>query len=175
MKQSQDRMNQITSLVAIMISVIAMVLSIVEVSAMREQQRADVWPYLEITQHYTSEGFALRVTNKGVGPALVNSAALFDGDQEITDLIDFIERTVGSDNAFGYEAYSSRSVDNGVMAAGESVDLFSVEWTDASRLLVERWSTQSGIDYRVCYCSIHEDCWRTALSMERAETTRQCR
>ncbi|MEL7310761.1 MAG: hypothetical protein AAFN07_04580 [Pseudomonadota bacterium] len=175
MKQSQDRMNQITSLVAILISVIAMVLSIVEVSAMREQQRADVWPYLEITQHYTSEGFALRVTNKGVGPALVGSASMFDGDRRISDLTAFIAETVGEDQAFGYEAYGSRSVQNAVMAAGESVDLFSVGWTDASRLLLERWTAENNIDYRVCYCSIHEDCWRAALSMERAESAQQCR
>ena len=175
MKQAQDRMNQITSLVAIVISVVAMVLSIVEVSAMREQQRADVWPYLEIMQNYSEDGFALRITNKGVGPALVDSGALYDGEREIDDLDAFIAETVGAENAFGYETYRSRGIVNAVLAAGESVDLFAVDWTEETQLLLKLWTEERAIDYRVCYCSIHDQCWRTSLSTARAVSARRCR
>jgi len=174
MKRSENRMNQITSLLAIAISVVAMLVSILEVSAVREQQRADVWPYIELGQSYSESGFRLQAINKGVGPALVGEVALYRGDTLVETVDQLILDTVGPENAFGYELYGAANISNSVMAAGEENDLFRVPWEDRTRLLIQRWQQGDPIDIRLCYCSIHNDCWNTSLLQQQPEPTDQC-
>lgn len=174
MSDKQDRMNQMTSLFAILISVIAMVVSIMEISAIREQQRADVWPYILISQHFTAEGFELRASSKGVGPALVGDLKMLYNGEAVTDLNQLIVDTIGEENAFGYDLYGSSDISNSVMAPGDQAALFRVPWTDESRLLLQRWQ-QGSLNVELCYCSIHDDCWATDMLGAQAKPTAVCR
>ena len=165
-------MNQMTSLVAILISVAAMVVSIVEVAAVRDQQKAEVWPFIQVGPLYNSEGFALMASNKGVGPALVERLVLSVDGKPVDDLDQLIIDTVGAENAFSYDLYGTRDVTDEVLAPGESAALFRVPWETRTRLLVDRLGGRFEID--ICYCSIHEDCWQVSVTEPRPESVRAC-
>ena len=170
-KQS-SRLNLATSLVAIAISIVAMLVSLVEVSAMRTPQRAEVWPYIDLATGYNSDGFYLRLENKGVGPALMHEVQLFRGSEPVTDLDAFVLDVVGPDDAFSYDTYLSSNPSNSVVAPGEVSTLFGVPWEPRTRRFVENVGTD--IDVTACYCSIHEDCWRASLLASRPEPVDRC-
>ncbi|MEM7612210.1 MAG: hypothetical protein AAF270_11045 [Pseudomonadota bacterium] len=173
-EKKNSRLELGTSLLAIAISVVAMGVSLFEVSAMRSQQRAEVWPYIELSQRFNNEGFELQLSNKGVGPALMADVNLTNDGQAITDLDAFIAATVGDENAFSYDVYRVGDPANRVIAAGEQVTLFAVPWEPRTRLLIERWGAQS-IDIVACYCSIHEECWRAKMSERQSQPAERCR
>ncbi|MEO6690601.1 MAG: hypothetical protein ABIS07_04735, partial [Dokdonella sp.] len=68
------------SMVAVGVSVFALVLGAYQTRLMQSQARASVWPYLSIGYTYSSntdkEGFIWTVNNNGVGPAKVEYVTL---------------------------------------------------------------------------------------------------
>ena len=115
------RFNRLFTLAALILSIAAIFVSLMEVSAMRTQQKATVWPSISLQQGYNSEGFQLSLTNKGVGPALLGDLALYLGSTEISDVDRAILNTLGEERAFSYDVYSMNNPSGGVVAAGESV------------------------------------------------------
>lgn len=59
-----------------------------------------------------------------------------------------------------------------VMSPGEVVTLFGVPWEPRTRRFTK--ALGDGFDVRACYCSIHEECWQTALSQARPEPVARC-
>ena len=64
------------SLTAIALSVFALLVSVLEVSAIRDEQRVQVWPFIELELSYSAEGFELRASNKGIGPARIRGITM---------------------------------------------------------------------------------------------------
>ncbi len=170
--RSRMDLNAIATIGAVILSVVAICISLLEVHTLRAQQRVSVWPYLQIEQRYNSEGFQMRLTNKGVGPALVSDVELLL-DGEPMELDPLILALVGEENAFSYEFYNASDPSNSVMSAREEVRLFRVTWDDRTRLLAERW--QGRVDIAVCYCSIHDDCWRAKFSQSQPDDVKTCK
>ncbi|MEN1728500.1 MAG: hypothetical protein AAGJ52_08665 [Pseudomonadota bacterium] len=150
------------SLVAIGLSIAALFISVMEVLAVKDEQRAEVWPYLEVSQSYSQDGYALKVTNKGIGPARVRSASLLLDGEPVNDLNRAILETLGPENAFGYDTYFSSNPAPGVMSPDEEVTIFGVPWNDRTRLLTEAWNGRAQVE--VCFCSVYDECWKTSLN-----------
>lgn len=167
-----SRINRLASAFAVVLSLVAVFVSFAEVSSERAQQRASVWPYIEIVESYSDEGFRIRLTNKGVGPALMGDVKLMFNGEPVRDLDQLIADTLGPEDAFSYDRYSSSNPSNSVMAAGEASILFGVKWDSETRRLLAAWDGK--VDIATCYCSIHEDCWATSLSSGKTERTERC-
>lgn len=167
-----SRFNRLFTLAALILSIAAIFVSLMEVSAMRTQQRATVWPSVSLHQGYNSEGFRLTLTNKGVGPALLGDVKLFLGQREITDIDALILETLGEEKAFSYDLYLMSDPSKSVVAAGDTINLFSVPWEDRTRELVNAWAPS--IDIKTCYCSIHGDCFETSLLSAQQIRTESC-
>lgn len=158
---------------AVVLSLAALFVSLAEVSSERAQQLASVWPHIEIGESYSDKGFTLRMTNKGVGPALMGRLILrFDG-QEITDIDQLIVDTLGAEDAFSYERYGMSDPSNSVVAPADQINLFSVDWDADTQRLIQAWNGR--IDISTCYCSIHNDCWETSLNSAVNQRTETCR
>lgn len=166
------RFDRIIAALALGLSIAALLVSLVEVSAVRSQQRATAWPYVEIVQSYSESGFNLYLMNKGVGPALMSDVEMIKDGQVVTDLDELILETLGPEDAFSYDLYRTSDPSNTVISAGESVSLFSVPWEPRTRKLVQLWG--QSIDIRTCFCSIHKECWQTSLQKSNTERTRSC-
>lgn len=148
------------SLVAIVISLSALGVSVLEVTSLQDQQKASVWPYLELTQSYSGQGFEVTIANKGVGPALLGEIGFVYDDQKLSntnDLDALIEQVVGPERAFSYDTYRSNNASNSVLAPGDETTLFAVPWNPNTRAFVE--GVGGKISVQGCYCSVYDQCW----------------
>lgn len=158
----------IVSLLAIGLSICALLVSVFEVSAIRDEVRFQVWPFVSVGTGYSSEGFQVRLENKGVGPAKIRAIEYsWDGQpvqaERRSDVLnELVRRAVGDEEAFDYGFYRMSDPEGGVMSADESTSLFAVPWTDTTRVLADRWGRSLFVT--VCYCSVYEDCWVAELN-----------
>ncbi len=164
--------NRMASFGAVLISSMALGVSILEVNAMKAQQRAMTWPFVCIKNTYSSDGFKLLLENKGVGPAVVANVDITYQGQSYRNLDALIINTVGEDEAFGYDVYRGSNPSGSVIAAGEEVTLFSVPWEERTEKLLAAWD--NSVIVSACYCSIQDDCWVSRLGQNMAEKVKTC-
>jgi hypothetical protein len=169
-----DRSDLLAAL-ALLISFASMWLSISELRIMREeanlmrsQQKASVWPYLDVTASFAYAD-EIRVTyaieNKGIGPALVNKIRFLENGKEIssdyTAILDLLLSTLAAQGDINEKNVNlSTGINNNVvLSPGEKMVLLS--------LVVDRFDEdQVGVvqffrshSFSVCYSSIYEDSW----------------
>lgn len=161
------------AIAAIIISLTAMLVSLLEVNTSRAQQRAAVWPHMEIVQSFQESGYRLLVTNKGVGPALMGDIVLLYEGEPVTSLDELILNTVGEENAFSYDRYSSTDPSGRVMAPGETTTLFGVDWDPITRAMLFDWNGK--VDVQTCYCSINQECWSVSYVERTTKPTNSCK
>lgn len=171
-KKSGWDKSQLASGFAVILSLISLFVSVMELSSIQDQQRANVWPYLQMTGSYTQDGFAIELQNKGVGPALVNEFVLSYKGETYQELDKMILASVGEEDAFSYDVYKAANPSQSVIASGENLILFSVPWEIRTRKLIEQWNDNANIS--ICYCSIHEECWQTELSQRSNQLVKSC-
>ncbi len=146
---------------ALALSVAALLVSVLEVSAIRAEQRVQVWPYVQLDTRYSADGYAIIATNKGIGPARVRSMEIsFDGEV-VDDLDQLIVDSIGAENAFSYELYKTSNPTRSVMSPDEGISLFAVPWEDRTRRLADVWAGRASV--ALCYCSVYDDCWQAQL------------
>lgn len=147
----------VVAISAVIISLCALGVSIFQTRIMKQQQAHSVWPHLQV---YNSNlnGLELTLENKGVGPALVNEVEYsFDGKttHKINELIEMIfaaDGTVSPDSTINFR-YSH--IENLVLAPNDSHLLLDIKYPEAK--IVNRAFDKIG--FRLCYCSIEEECW----------------
>jgi len=161
------------AITAIVLSICALLVSVLEVSAIRDEQRIQVWPYIDLASRYNSEGFFIEATNKGIGPARVRSLEMFLDDEPVDDLDSMIVQVLGKKNAFSYDVYKSSNPSRSVLSPGDMSTLFSVPWTPQTRQLTENMSGTFSLT--LCYCSVYDDCWLARLNDGEPESVSRCR
>jgi len=157
---------------ALALSVTAILVSLLEVSTVRSHVKATVWPHLSLDTQSSADGTTIQLKNKGVGPALVQDIVMKLDGKVMTDIETAIIDTLGADTLVQNKSYKQADVSNQVVAAGETVDLFSIVSSDDTDELMRIWSSQ--LDIQMCYCSIQEDCWTTYLIAKATVSADQC-
>jgi len=160
------RFETVGSIAAIVVGVIALFVSWDQARVMRQDIRASVWPALQIDGFTdTSTGglaVGLRITNAGVGPALIERISIYERGELVSDL-DEVERRVGGAADLSYQAATGR-----ILAAGAVLEPFVFRFAPggapdsltgdidprvASGALTDAWEVE------VCYCSSLGQCW----------------
>ena len=171
------RFETVGSIAAILVGVIALFVSWDQARVMRLQQHAQVWPALQIDGYQSVDGdrslIGLRITNAGVGPAVVEHVALTRMGQATDDISPILARLPE-----GFETSWSTMIGR-VVAAGDFVEPFAFSWpsdalgADGRAALAEEWMSW---DVTVCYCSVFERCWlaRTTGVGARPEAVSRC-
>ncbi len=162
----------ILSIVAIVMSIGALLVSVFEVSAIRDEQRVQVWPYVAVSTHYSSDGFKLHAVNKGIGPARIRTVDITYEGEPVDDIDQLIVDTVGEADAFSYDLYRASDISQSVMSPEEDRTLFGVPWEPRTRRLSEDWSGK--IDVAVCYCSVYDECWESRLNAGEPTPVARC-
>ncbi|MFD2586771.1 hypothetical protein ACFSQJ_07505 [Croceitalea marina] len=142
---------------ALIISVLALVVSIYEANLLKAQQKATVWPYFSISQGYNSEGFSIYGLNNGTGPALINSVEVSFNGQSVTNYLDLLNK-VSPETTIGYNQIKQGVLNNTVLKAGEERLLFFIAWSDETRKIVEKMNEEE-VSIIVQYCSVLDECW----------------
>ncbi len=86
------RPQSLIALSAVLLSVCGVFIATYEATLVRRQQRASVWPHLEVAASMSRERVELWVKNVGIGPARVRTAAVSQGGETRKDWADLIRR-----------------------------------------------------------------------------------
>ncbi|MCB2112407.1 MAG: hypothetical protein KDD85_02530 [Parvularculaceae bacterium] len=173
------------SIVAMVVGVSALFVAWDQAQVMRAQQHASVWPLIntEFTVDPSPEGLALEmsVSNRGVGPALIESASLLVNGEPVAGRAALLNSIFGDNQPAGSASLVGSSLESNALGAGESVQLFRMTWqaneenVAAFSALGQRYINGEGADIRleICYCSVFNRCY-VSFEEGRPKTVRSC-
>lgn len=147
-----SRWEQVTGVVALIVGVVAMIISAYTAYVQRSQARLSAWPHL--TLFWSDPGNHMSVANKGVGPAIIKRVDLTLDDQPLRTWDELLTRALGP----GKHDHGWSSVDGSVLTATETVDALTVGSDAEFKTLL---NMRGRINLRICYCSVYDDCWQT--------------
>jgi hypothetical protein len=152
---STERFQTIGTALAIIISLAAMFISIYEASILKSQQTSMVWPYLDLSQQYDNNGFAIEISNKGTGPAIITSVQV-DYKGLPVESIDVLMDSLNPNRTFGYDILRNSTLGNQVFMSGEKRIVFGLPYNDETRVVQ---SNLGKVRIRIGYKSVLEEHW----------------
>lgn len=156
------RFETVGSIAAIVVGVAALFVSWDQARVMRAQQHASVLPAIQIDGYWgeyeDGARFGVRVSNNGVGPAVIRHVGLSRDGETMRD--GSVLAQMFPDGA----DFSWSSMNGRILAAGSIVEPFSVSLPDGvseaeGSALVADWVRW---DMDICYCSVFDRCWITS-------------
>ena len=150
---------------AVVLSLCGLFISLYEASLIREQQRASVWPNVEVGVSFTNERFQFNASNTGIGPARIEAARLTYRSETIDQWTTLVGRV--AEVPIDSVGITFSVLGGGVMPAESRETIFEIDVDrPAERTVVDSvWQAmQDGdIDITVCYCSVYGECWKSSL------------
>ena len=155
------------ALSAVVLSVCGLFISIYETSLIREQQRASVWPNVEIQPSIRNDSLKIFVQNSGIGPArIMNASVSYQGEvkDNWADVINSFN--FRSDEMSDYQSLIQGSV---LPPDSEQEMIFRVASSAENpqtnlAIQIGRSILQENLNITICYCSVYDECWTTQLS-----------
>jgi hypothetical protein len=149
--QLRGRWNweQVTAVSALVIGVVAMVISAYTAYLQRNQARLAAWPHV---QFGVGADFRLTVANKGVGPALVKRVDVRLDGQPLQNWAQLLAATAGP----GQHAFNHTTLNRMVLTAGESAVVLELPDADVRQKVQ---AARARITSELCYCSVYDECW----------------
>ena len=151
-----DMLQSAGTLIALVISIIAMITSIYEANILKEQQRSMVWPYLGVGTNYSDKGFSASVYNNGTGPAIVKSVEVRVDSKPVENMLEMVN-TLMPENNLGYDILRQNKVNQYVFRPGEEVELIGFSWNEETRKLAELMNAK--VQLVICYESVMGESW----------------
>lgn len=157
------------AVVATLVGLLALVVSGYTAHIQRQQVRAQVWPYLLVSNDDPRQ--AIEVLNKGVGPALVRGVQVWiDGRPQRS--WNAALRTLG----IPPHGYQNSTLNDNVLSPGEQMTWIRIANPDM--YLRFRAAYRSRIGVAACFCSTLGDCWvyshRTPGGRPEQHDVKQC-
>lgn len=150
--------NAMVTLAAILVSVCALAVSVYQAKIMRDTQQASVWPFVEVLPSNSQRGAWLGVTNKGIGPAIIQTVQVeIDGNTYQTWQEIFDDLMPNDSLDFVWSSVTGR-----VLAPNEEVRAIQMNPADARRI----GGVMQQMKFEVCYCSVYGTCWQTDLGQQ---------
>ncbi len=155
--------DKILTFVALFISCLALVVSIVQTRILQKQSQAAVWPRIDILNSYSKEHYKIFVANQGVGPAIIKHIEYAYEDtltHRIVDLIKYIARNDESKNESSKLSFNlgyAEILKGRVLKPSESLEIFNAK-DSVSLRLAHKYLEK--VDIKIDYCSIYDNCWR---------------
>ncbi|HEV7491353.1 MAG TPA: hypothetical protein VGO25_11135 [Rhodanobacteraceae bacterium] len=175
MRNRRPMLSNITSGVALSVSVFALALGAWQTRLMQSQARASVWPYLSIGYTFNSDtdqnAFIWRIDNNGVGPARVQRVSLtLDGRPmkhwtEVLIALGFKGKLhLSTSSAAGEVIPPSLNRETAI----EAIHINDRDVGTAFKNAVERFKMD------ICYCSVYDDCWIAHWQMSKVDPVERC-
>lgn len=185
-RTGRPHFDAIVSIAAIFISAVSLYVAIEHGKTERDLVAANVWPFPRaiLSNGYDlKSSIAIGVSNGGVGPAKIQSYELFYRGQPVTSGLDLLRKCCGLAGgqaavkaAFPVGTYNS-IVDNTVLRPGEDNPVLRVPRSPGAAAITDQLaqvSVLTKITFRVCYCSVLDQCWISDLRSTRTQPVRQC-
>jgi hypothetical protein len=144
---------------AVVISVCALVVSVVQTRIARQQQTASVWPRLMLSGDVLERNFSINIVNQGVGPAIIRSVSIAHQGKSYDDLGQLLLNTVGREGSGYFMATLEPEM---VLKSGDEINLFALTRGDESmsfrlRDIVFR---DDSFRFEVVYSDVYGNCWK---------------
>lgn len=123
---------------------------------MRQQQRVNHFPYLDLKLNYDGEGFSISLRNNGTGLARIESMRIHEDERYYTSWLEYVEAKLPDSLVFGYETLRANTVNEEIIVPNTEVVLFGVPWNEATRRLEPLLRE---VEYRICYASLLDEYW----------------
>lgn len=175
----------VASIMAMLIGASALFVAWDQAQIMRKQQHASVIPILNVSGGFSSARNAhvmtVSIRNDGIGPAIIESAALTIAGEDVQGWPDLRERFLPEPLRAHYDTSLDSTI--GVLAAGERSEAIRISWPrgegrdEAFEALKARVFSSPGDNavFSVCYCSVFDRCWRAgAGDRARPEPVKRC-
>jgi hypothetical protein len=172
--------------VALLVSLISLWVGVRTEQANREMVDANQrmvaaasWPFLQLDSGNEPENgkptISLALQTAGVGPAKIRTFELFWKGKAYPNAKALIEACCASRQPKRW-GMSTTPPKDFVLRAGDSRRFIGFPLTDDN---VEMWKEFdrvrfSELSYRVCYCSVFDECWVTHLTSLKAQPVKQC-
>jgi hypothetical protein len=156
---------------AVVISGISLWIAIDTEDTNRKLVAAASWPYVQMFDSTHGSGgqleLSLNIGNAGVGPAKIETFELFWNGKPYRSSEDLLKNCCGYERSpaqpDSYTAPTSllgTSVPTGVLRPGSTVPIIKYPLTPTNVATWHAFSSQrEKISYRVCYCSVFNECW----------------
>ena len=139
--------SNITVTIALVTSVFALIVSIYEATIMQSQQKAMVWPHVNIRQQHNSQGFGFVARNNGIGPALISSMEVRLNGSAVENFNDLLD-VINPDRTFGYNILKMENFNGTVLATGEERLLFGIPYNDETWPITQKlYDTEMIVEY----------------------------
>jgi hypothetical protein len=148
--EPRARWNAVAAIVASLIGLMALLVSGYTAYVQRQQVRAQVWPFL-IVGNYDPE-YAIKVLNKGVGPAIVRSVQFWVDDKPQPDWKHVLTAldTSTKDNLIS-------TLSGNVLSPGETVTAIKMSDSDVYHRVRDAMRSRAAME--ICFCSTLDECW----------------
>jgi len=170
----------VVAVVALFVSIVSLWIGVRTENANEQLVAASSWPFLQIQVDNADPDAKLdlqfRVANAGVGPAKVESFEVFWKGVPFRTADELLGRCCGykvvlatSPEAKNHTPLIIGTVQGVVLRAGDTATFIHY------RLNADNFTVWTALDkardqmtYRICYCSVLDECWRTDTQSERA-------
>jgi hypothetical protein len=158
------RLDLVIAVCALLISSLATLASWWQTRIIQDQLSAQVWPYLSISTTLDSDDLRVSVSNEGLGPAIIRSAAVTVDGKPLPSLIAVMHAILGP-NVVGRSKHgdrlglsSSQAAYGSVLRVGEPYVLFDLRSSRFAKQLARGFNGR--VNFRLCYCAIiPHTCW----------------
>lgn len=156
---STDRLLAIS---AVLLSMAALVVSVFQTKILRDQQRAAVWPHLQLETSMLDGNFAMLLSNNGVGPALIREVKIRYRNKPYETMVEVFNGNVRAsrqlDTAiFGF--YYASVVPGDVLASDKEINLFNVVNSERAAEIVAQEFGDSLLHISIRYADVYGQEW----------------
>jgi hypothetical protein len=158
MKNNRFSSESIVAAMASFVGICALIVSIMQTHYQRKYLFSSAWPHLQVApfreeqKDSTRNVTTVKLMNKGIGPAIIESVSYQYKGKEYDQLTKLIEAVVGKKYA---GSYKTLSVDE-VIAQNEEIIHVSLIGARESRIFNEE---MGNIKMKIIYKSVHDERW----------------
>lgn len=145
------RWDAAAAVIAALVGLLALFVAGYTAHIQRQQVSAQVWPYLMWANSDNQMEFMW--INKGVGPAIVESAQVLVGGNSQHDWSAVMHSLRLEPINYGQSTFNGN-----VLSAGETLEWLKF-MDHASFQRFRETARRARLDFKVCYCSTLGDCW----------------
>jgi len=155
-----NKAEMLIAVCAVITSAIAVFIAWDQGRVMRAQQHGSVYPVLQADGYVSANPhvreIGVRFRNSGVGPALIESVDMLEGDKKLDNLDAYRDSLPG-----GYDLSWTSMVGRAV-APGETINALRISWPVdeiSGKVQAETAVKWGELTMQVCYCSVFKRCW----------------
>jgi len=183
-KTGRGHFDVIVSLTAIFISALSLYVAIQHGKTERDLVAANVWPFPRaILDNGGDPDAMIRIglSNGGVGPAKIRTFELFYRGHPVSSGLDLLRQCCGLPSGTATVktelpgGYYFSIADETVLRPGEENPVLQLKRTTAPRIGARLAAAVPQIGFRVCYCSVLDQCWIGDLRSTYAQQVSECR